>query len=582
MTFNRGAALLAACVLIISEMAVLGAAVAAPAPPPPPPAWQPYTVPTTGHALSDYDLSNATEIYKTDAYDDVYSKYGSDVESNTLGTEFWGVQTAQGYLKTGSAEYSSYGMYGAYGQYYTYGSYGAQGMYGYYAMYGVGPDPYLLFYDYNGDLINVKYIDKYSPPPPSPPPPSPPPPSPPPPSPPPPSPPPPSPPPPLPPPAPGFNITVTAYDGYYGGCTATTSGGTVSSTTSASGSALFTDMTSPVRTTIAEQGAPCADSFTSLPVPYALDTVAEVSATKTALMMNTLTTLSAAVFDSGVSIDAAEAQVKEALGLSAGIDLSTYDAILAGETPDGVAMLTKLAQVSAIVVQGMALIGGATTATSATAAAQIFSALTTLVTTSAAANTPIDVVSPTVIAAVLTEAATATLGGATLPATLVANIDLVATATSNLNSVVAQLAADGLTGTDLLLKLAESTIVSQTVMKDTTGQLSSGTITADTYNAATTTTAISSTMDTVSSQVNTAAVTPIHGLDPPAPLPTPVLPAPTPTFSFPFFSSDDDEWEWPGKNAKILVGVCVSVGGILLFAVGFIMSRGKSKVVAPA
>ena len=589
MTFNRGTAVLAASVLIISEVAVLGAlAVATPAPPPPPPAWQPYDVPSSGHELSDYDLSEATEIYKTDAYDDVYSKYGSSVESNTLGTEFWGVQNANGFLKTGSAEYSSYGMYGAYGQYYTYGSYGAYGMYGYYAMYGIGPDPYLLFYDYNGDLINVKYIDYYSPPPPSPPPPSPPPPSPPPPSPPPPSPPPspppPSSPPPLPPPdppvQPGLNITVTAYDGYYAGCTATASGGTKSNTTGSTGAASFTDMTSPVRTTIAEQGAPCADSFTSLPVPYSLDSVAEISPTKKALMMNTITTLSAAVFDSGVSIDVADAQVKEALGLSAAIDLSTYDAILGGETPEGVAMLTKLAQVSAIVVQGMALIEGSTTATSATAASSVFLALSSLVSTSAATNTPIDVVSSTVIASVLTEAASTTLGGAALPASLIADIGLVSAATSNLNSVVAQLAADGLTGTDLLVKLAEATIVSQTVMKDTTGQLASGTINADTYTAATTPTAITSTMENVSSQVNTANVTPIHGLKPTPPPPV-VLP-PAPQF-FPFFSTDDDEWAWPGKNAKILVGVCVSVGAILFFALGFIMSRGKgTKVVAPA
>ena len=138
--------------------------------PPPPPAWQAYAV-SENSPLAPFDLNDATHIYKTDAYDGTFSKYGTDGMTNSLGDHFF----AKKYMNTDfingdlAAEYTSKGTnYGAYGMYYQYGMYGAYGMYGYYAFYGLGPDPYLMFYDYDGKLLdrNSDYVDYYSPPPP--------------------------------------------------------------------------------------------------------------------------------------------------------------------------------------------------------------------------------------------------------------------------------------------------------------------------------------------------------------------------------------------------------------------------------
>ena len=391
------------------------------------------------------------------------------------------------------------------------------------------------------------------------------------------SPPPSSPPPAAPPPEPLtlYNITVTAYDGYYSGCSVASA--PYLATTSTAGVAAFLDVGGPlVRSSVPLQALPCADTFTSLPVPYSFSTIADVDQSGTGIVMNTLTTLMTTIYEAtpGSTPATAASTVLTALGLPAGIDLPSFDAIVAGDTPAGAATLATMSQVSAIVVQGAALMEGALGADPGAATAALFSSLAAV-----ASGTTIDVTSDADLEAIFS-GAVVELTSAPPSADLLQAIAEVADATQNLNTLIANALASGLTGNALVIELSKLAIVSQTVMAEATEDLGDGTIDSATYAAATTDAALAEVATSVADLVNTGAIDSV--LQPePEPFVLPILNIP---LVFVTDECDKDEWKWPCQNAKIMVGVFASLGGCIILAVIFLAGRGgkSSKVVAPA
>ena len=73
-----------------------------------------FTIPSSGHPLSNYNLEKITEVYHAPRADGVFSQYGTTGMTNTLGAFFYGFTGPYGFL---TSAYGTYGQYGSYGMY---------------------------------------------------------------------------------------------------------------------------------------------------------------------------------------------------------------------------------------------------------------------------------------------------------------------------------------------------------------------------------------------------------------------------------------------------------------------------------
>ena len=390
-----------------------------------------------------------------------------------------------------------------------------------------------------------------------------------------------------------MNVTVTAYDGYYADCVSTA--GSMTALTNDNGVMTFLDVAGPgvVKTAIAVQSLPCKDTFTNLPVPYAFGSVADVPAVSgtMSLVMNTITTLTTAMYESGESIADAEAKVKTVFGIPADVDIATFDAIAMAETPAGVKMLEKINQVSAIVVQGAALLDASIGGGQA-AAELLFAAIAESVTASSAAAETIDVTDVSTLTSIITTAAAAMSGSGTpISADLTSKIQATAQATSNMNEVIAEQIASGLVGNALVVELSKTTIISQTVMAEATEDLGNGTIDIEAFEEATSEEEIKDTIVLVADQVDTNAIDGVLDKDP-------VTPTPPAPFFWPFIPPQplpwwrrynpfgrNNDWAWGNNKATFLFAGGMVAAFLLIVVVCHYYAKNRhkrSQFVAPA
>ncbi|HZO47511.1 MAG TPA: hypothetical protein VFB68_16560 [Xanthobacteraceae bacterium] len=165
-----------------------------------------------------------------------------------------------------------------------------------------------------------------------------------------------------------------------------------------------------------------------------------------------------------INFATASAQLLEGLGLSADIDLSTFDPIAATLSSDedaqaqGEAAIAAAVQIQNTIVQAASLLEGAG-GSFADAAAAVVAELAAQINTQANNNLTLDLNSSSVIQSVITEAAANTTGadtGAVADAAAGA-----ANVISSSNGVVAEAIISGQTGTELLTTLAQVSVVAQ-------------------------------------------------------------------------------------------------------------------------
>ena len=373
-----------------------------------------------------------------------------------------------------------------------------------------------------------------------------------------------------------WNITITAYDGYYSNCQVIGTGSDASTdtrTTNSVGEATFQLPGPTIMSEVPVQGAPCVDTFTNLPVPYAFRSVGSFvddgsGGTEGELVLNTVTTLTAAIVDAGATLEDAMTQVRTALNIPSTVDITTYDAIAEAESAEGAAVYATMNQLSSIVVQGAAVLEGALATDSSTATATLFESLAQSVTAAAATTSTVALSDADLVADIILDAAEEVIGGgggSVDTAALTETIAATAQATANLNSLIEQQVDAGVRGNALVVELSQAAIVSQTVMSEITEDLADGTIDADTYEESTTAEAITEEANAVADQVNQDAVDGVldPDVDPVTPPPLWFPPAPSPWWvRYNPFSRKND-WAW-GNNKATWLFVGLMVGGFLV------------------